>query len=62
MSKTFQIELGARVRIDCSGEEGEVRGRAEYVDAESTYFVHYKAADGRATEAWWRETALTTIS
>ncbi len=56
--KGFNFELGAMVKISASGEEGEVIGRAEYATAENSYFVRYKAGDGRAVEAWWNESAL----
>jgi hypothetical protein len=56
--KKFKFELGQQVTISASGETGTVQGRAEYAAAESTYYVRYKAADGRATEAWWPESAL----
>jgi hypothetical protein len=58
MGKEFKFNLGDKVAIAASGETGEVHGRAEYSNAESSYFVRYKAADGRATEAWWQEGAL----
>ena len=46
------------VSITASGETGEIVARAEYAHAEPSYLVRYTAADGRATEAWWTETAL----
>lgn len=55
----MKFELGHPVTITCSGESGIVVGRAEYVSqSEPQYFVRYKAADGRAVEAWWTESAL----
>ena len=52
----FAFELGQKVKIKASGEEGEVAGRAEYANgAPNNYFLRYKAADGRATESWWEE-------
>ena len=56
--KSFKFSLNARVSIAASGEAGEVIGRAEYVVAENSYLVRYKAADGRAVETWWGESAL----
>lgn len=55
----FKFELKQVVRITESDEQGTVQGRAEYTASENNYFVRYKAADGRATEAWWPEDALT---
>jgi hypothetical protein len=57
--KSFKFNLNASVSIAASGEAGEVVGRAEYAVAENSYLVRYKAADGRAVEAWWSESALT---
>jgi hypothetical protein len=56
---SFKFELKDRVRIVESGEEGTVLGRADYVSAETNYYIRYKAADGRAVEAWWGESALS---
>jgi hypothetical protein len=56
----FKFELGADVAIGVSGESGEVIGRAEYLNNENSYFVRYKAGDGRAIEDWWRESALVS--
>lgn len=55
-----KFELKQQVTIAASGETGEVIGRAEYAASESTYLVRYKAADGRAVESWWNESALVT--
>lgn len=55
----FKFNLGQAVIIECSGETGQVLGRAEYLSGEQSYQVRYKAADGRAVEAWWGESALT---
>ncbi|TDV04674.1 hypothetical protein [Paraburkholderia caballeronis] len=57
--KSFKFNLSARVSIAASGEAGEVIACAEYAAAENSYLVRYKAADGRAVEAWWGENALT---
>lgn len=55
----FKFSLGDDVTIAASGETGEVIGRAEYADSSNQYFIRYKAGDGRATESWWSESALT---
>lgn len=55
----FKFNLGQSVVIECSGETGQVVGRAEYLSGEQSYQVRYKAADGRAVETWWNESALT---
>lgn len=55
----FTFGLGEPVRIKCSGEQGEVIGRAEYSNgAEDGYYLRYMAADGRAVTAWWDESAI----
>ena len=58
----FEIEMGATVRIKCSGEQGVVIGRCEHQNmTEHDYRVRYKAADGRACEAWWTHSAIETV-
>ncbi len=54
----FKFDLKEDVIISCSGESGEIIGRAEYVSWDDQYFIRYKAADGRAEEEWWSESAL----
>jgi hypothetical protein len=54
----FKFELNQQVTIKASGEAGIVISRAEHNVAENSYFVRYKAADGRAVENWWTESAL----
>ena len=58
---TFQFELGQQVKLTGSGEQGYVAGRAEYQDSPPSYFIRYRAADGRLTEAWWSGSALTAF-
>jgi hypothetical protein len=55
---TFEFNLGASVSIIVSGEFGQVIARAEYLDGENQFLVRYRAADGRAVEAWWNGSAL----
>ena len=54
----FTHELNATVTIQASGEEGEVIARAEYAASEHAYLLRYKAADGRAVEQWWGDSAI----
>jgi hypothetical protein len=54
----FKFALGEPVAISVSGERGKVIARAEYLNADNQYLVHYQAADGRAVEAWWSEEAI----
>lgn len=61
----FVFALGQLVHIlpDLGGAEvGEVIGRAEYIAAETSYYVRYVAGDGRAVESWWGEGALRGVS
>jgi len=54
----MKFQLKQNVTIKASGETGEIIGRAEYACSEPNYLIRYKAADGRAVEAWWIESAL----
>lgn len=56
----YKFDLGETVKIDISGETGEVIGRAEYVATAPSYFVLFKAADGRAVTAWWEADFLSS--
>ena len=58
MTPIFKFHLNQKVEVACSDEVGTVIGRYETVTAEPQYFVRYKAADGRAVESWWTESAL----
>ena len=62
MEKTFRFEITQSVKIAISGEAGEIRARAEYSSGEPQYLLHYKAADGRAVEAWWCESQLSPVA
>lgn len=55
----FKFSLGEKVTITASGETGTVIGQAHYLESADCFFVRYKAADGRAVEAWWNEGALS---
>ena len=56
----FKFELGQLVTIAASGERGVVKGRGEYTNSANTYYLQYKAADGRACTVWWDEDALVS--
>lgn len=58
---TLRPQLGDKMKIKCSGETGEVIGRAVFPTAESKILLRYKSADGRAVEAWWNLSALETV-
>lgn len=55
---SFKFDLQQVVSIATSKEQGVIIGRAEYVAAENSYLMRYAAADGRAAEQWWAESAL----
>lgn len=54
----LKYQIGQRISLTESDEEGYVVGRAEYENAEPSYYVRYRAADGRQSECWWSESAL----
>jgi hypothetical protein len=54
----FKFDIGAQVVIATSGETGKVTGRSHYAASENSYYILYRAADGRATEGWWPESTL----
>ena len=54
----FKFGIRQIVKIQDSDETGTVIGRAEYSASENTYLIRYRAADGRAVEVWWGESAL----
>lgn len=55
----FKYPLGAAVKITASGEAGTVRGRAEYLNSENNYYLHYVNARGVACSDWVAESLLT---
>jgi hypothetical protein len=55
----FKFKLGEPVKIDISGEIGQVIGRTEYVATAPSYLVLFKAADGRAVTGWWEADFLS---
>ena len=57
----FKFDLRQIVYIIESGEAGAIIGRAEYDTSENSYLLRYKAADGRAVEQWWMESALSAV-
>jgi hypothetical protein len=54
----FKFSIRQIVTIEASGEQGQVIARAEYDEAANSYLLRYRAADGRACEQWWAESAL----
>lgn len=54
----FKYGLKQSLILIESGEIGVCIGRAQYAHAEDSYYIRYKAADGRACECWWGESAL----
>tara|TARA_R110002074_G_scaffold280676_2_gene452051 strand:- start:132 stop:338 length:207 start_codon:yes stop_codon:yes gene_type:complete len=60
MSK-FSFDLGQKVQLVNSPENGFVIARAEYVNKCNTYLVRYCAACNQLVESWWDEDALTAF-
>lgn len=54
----FEFKLGDTVIIEVSGEVSKVIGRGDQLACDDQYLIRYKAADGRACESWWTESAL----
>jgi len=57
MSK-FKFELKAKVTVSISGEQGHVSSRMDSINGKNQYYVHYKGADGRATDSWFFENEI----
>ncbi|MDY4383903.1 MULTISPECIES: hypothetical protein [Pectobacterium] len=58
----FKYGLGQLVAVGVSGEKGSVKGRAEYETYPNSYYVHYLAADGKATERWFDESEIHAVT
>lgn len=54
----LKFELKQVVKLIESDETGTVIGRAEYANSEPSYYVRYKAGDGRQVESWWGESSI----
>ncbi len=57
----FDFDLDQEVTISISGECGFVKGRAEYLESHNQYYIHYKAADGRAVDNWFSGSELEAV-
>ena len=57
----FKLELGIKVNVIISGEQGRIKGRAEYANQPNQYLVHYRSADGRATDGWFEEGEIESV-
>lgn len=51
----FKFELGQQVSIKASDEKGTVEACAKYISSGNSYYIHYRAADGRAVTQWFEE-------
>lgn len=58
VTNSFKYDLGDRVRLAESGEEGSVVGQAHYQDAKDGYLIRYSTASGEQAENWWTESAI----
>ncbi|CAI2469915.1 Uncharacterised protein [Serratia ficaria] len=54
----FEFDLNQPIVVTISGENGFVKGRAEYTNAENSYLVHGVSADGKAFTGWFNEEDL----
>lgn len=54
----FTHQFGDTVKMNQSGEVGEVIARAEFQHSEPSYLVRYCAGDGNQVENWWGESAI----
>lgn len=61
MAKDFKFHLSQLVNLRISDEWGEVQARAQYLNGENQYLVHYQAADKCATERWYSESQLVAV-
>lgn len=51
---TFKFNLGQRVKLIESFEEGTVTARAEYANpTRQMFMIRYRAGDNRQVENWW---------
>lgn len=62
VANKWQFGLGEFAEIACSGERGQVVARSESLNGRDQFLLRYKAADGRAVEAWWSGDALRHMS
>lgn len=58
----FKFKLTQQLLVSVSAEQGECIARSEHAAAEPQYLLRYRAADGRAVEAWWTEGALAAVA
>lgn len=61
MDDDFKFALEDNVSLKYSDETGVIIGRAQYVTSENTYYVIYKAGDGRQTTSWWEESQIDKV-
>ena len=61
VAKDFKFCLGQLVNLRISDEWGEVQARAQYLNGDNQYLVHYQAADKCATERWYSESQLVVV-
>lgn len=55
---SFKFNLSQIVSVSVSGEVGHIKSRSDSVTHSNQYLIHYKAADGRAVDAWFDEQDL----
>ncbi|WP_445496668.1 hypothetical protein [Photorhabdus sp. SF281] len=56
----FRYNLKQAVKINISGEVGEIKGRAEYINNLNDYLISYRASNGCASEKWFDESEISS--
>ena len=58
----LKFKLNQKVKVSISGEEGEIMVRSECAGQPNQYYLYYKAANGRAINAWFMEDQIERMS
>ena len=58
---SFKYDLNQSVQIKISGEQGQIKARAEYTSSEPMYWLEYKSTTGTVKQEWFYEGSLTNI-
>lgn len=53
MDLAYHFNLGDKVSLKLSGEEGEVVGRAHFNNAPPQYYLRFKGGDGCQRTGWF---------
>lgn len=61
VKQAYKFDLKSDVSIRASGEQGQVRARAEWATGNVSYFVAYTSKTGEHREAWIDEDLLAAF-